>query len=260
MFFGLAPQRAVLSDINADLINAYAMVRDEPSRVKDLVSSYPIDRSFYYSLRAQHDLTGINAAAKFIYLNRTCYGGMHRTNRKGEFNVPFGGGSRTPARMLAECVIEKVSAVLGPQVALASRGFEEAFEHIREGRNDVIYCDPTYHSAGRTQFDRYGKDVFGWEQQVRLADLAERACHVKRATVVISNADDPDIRSLYSARGFNAYSLVRKKTIGNAAGKSAVHDEVLFVFDPSNSTEWFRVFGNPAACNFKDSTASFQAA
>ena len=81
VFFAVAPRRAELSDINEDLINAYHWVRRNPALIVEIVSSWEVSAETYYQVRSQHNATGVVAAARFVYLNRTCYGGIHRTNR-----------------------------------------------------------------------------------------------------------------------------------------------------------------------------------
>jgi DNA adenine methylase len=102
MFFATEPSQAALSDINSELISAWVQVRDNPKEVLDLIRALPIDADTYYKVRAGRRDSDIERVARLIYLNRCCYCGLYRTNRRGEFNVPFGGGSRTPAP-LWEC-------------------------------------------------------------------------------------------------------------------------------------------------------------
>jgi len=96
MFFAIQPTIAVLSDINAELIDTYRMVAAEPKRLIRDLQKLAVDAETYYRIRSWEPKTAYDRALRFIYLNRTCYGGLYRTNRQGKFNVPFGGGSRTP--------------------------------------------------------------------------------------------------------------------------------------------------------------------
>lgn len=98
MFFATEPAQAILSDVNSELISARVQVRDSSDELLGLIRALPVDAQTYYKVRADRRGSDIERAAWFIYLNRCCYGGLYRTNRRGEFNVPFGGGSRTPRR------------------------------------------------------------------------------------------------------------------------------------------------------------------
>jgi len=102
MFFATEPSQAVLSDLNSDLISAWVQVRNNPYELLDLIRALPVDAETYNRVRSERRGSKIERAARLIYLNRCCYGGLYRTNRRGEFNVPFGGGSRTPGP-LWEC-------------------------------------------------------------------------------------------------------------------------------------------------------------
>ena len=227
MFFAVSPQRSALSDLNEELIDTFRWVRDEPDRLVAMIKRYPVDRATYNSIRAQHTLTGIERAARFLYLNRTCYGGLYRTNRKGEFNVPFGGGSRNPECLWKRRLLKRAATLLAKSAKLTCCDFEETIRGARCG--DVIYCDPTYSNVERNQFDRYGSTVFSWSDQERLA-AASKVAASRGVTVLLSNGHFPNIQNLYD-RALRV-ELEKKKTIGNAARSDSVHDELLFVLEP----------------------------
>ncbi|HWO94293.1 MAG TPA: Dam family site-specific DNA-(adenine-N6)-methyltransferase, partial [Dehalococcoidia bacterium] len=116
-FLAIAPSRAVLSDTNAELIAMYEAVRDEPEalmRELDALQPYVADREYYYAERARapQAMSRARAAARFIYLNKTCYNGLYRVNRRGQFNVPFGRYT-TPPRLYDRENLLAVSAALG---------------------------------------------------------------------------------------------------------------------------------------------------
>ena len=93
LFFNLNPKRALLGDINNELISTFETVSDHPTRIHNILSSIPKGRSHYIKLRKvnPYSLCPTKRAARFIYLNRYCFNGLYRTNLKGEFNVPYGG-------------------------------------------------------------------------------------------------------------------------------------------------------------------------
>lgn len=226
VFFAAAPRRAELSDINEDLINAYHWVRRDPALIAEIVSSWEVNAETYYQVRSQHNATGVVAAARFVYLNRTCYGGIHRTNRFGHFNTPYGGGSRRADALWADGILDRCSEVLGQDVSLRCHDFELTVDRARDG--DVVFCDPTYSDVTKSQFDRYGATVFDWSDQVRLAHSARRAAE-RGAVVIISNGAFAQITDLYP----DAYRVrrTRKKSIGYAR-VHGTDDEFLLVLDP----------------------------
>src|SRR6266487_1480441 len=90
LFFELQPAKAILADSNSELINCYTVVRDNVEDLIGILSAYPYSGEFYYKLRAEVPGDVVLRAARIIYLNRTCYNGLYRVNKRGQFNVPFG--------------------------------------------------------------------------------------------------------------------------------------------------------------------------
>lgn len=230
-FFALAPKRARLSDLNADLIGTFRLVAARPTDLLSEIRALPVDAATYYRLRAEEPADAMQRAVRFLYLNRTCYGGIYRENKRGLFNTPYGGGGRTTAPLWERYLIERCTPLLsGESVALEVQDFEVSLDAA--GKGDVVYCDPAYRAATRSQFDRYGAIVFGWEDQVRLADAAERARR-RGALVVVSNTYCPEVRDLYA----DATRLVfeKAKAIGNAAKDPNRRKEYLIVLDPQRA-------------------------
>ena len=238
MFFGLAPQRARLSDSNAALIATYQTIAKSARDVEQLVAGYLVSAESYYALREVEPVDSIEAAARFIFLNRTCYGGLYRENLSGKFNVPYGGGSRTPAKVLREALITRAQFALRG-VRLSCCDFEQAIADARAG--DIVYCDPTYSNVSRSAFDRYGATLFNWQDQERLAFCAEQAM-LRGATVLVSNGSFDDLFDLYPA----AYriALKRKKTIGNNPADANRHREHLLILDPESRLHLWRSIGD----------------
>jgi DNA adenine methylase len=193
VYLGLAPTGALLSDINADLITTYAQVRYRPKILKDALRQMPVDASSYAEVRSRRPDSGADVALRFLYLNRTAFGGMYRLSRAGAFNVPFGPG-RTPATLWTTCLLEEAARVLRG-ADLSARDFGDHVEQARDG--DLVYCDPIYSVAhNENGFVRYNEAVFRWIDQERLAVAAHRAAS-KGALVLVSNADHPAVSALY---------------------------------------------------------------
>jgi DNA adenine methylase len=229
VFFALAPDRALLSDLNADLIGAFRVVAERPQELVEEVRIVPVAAETYYEQRAEEPEEPLRRAARFLYLNRTCYGGIYRENKRGKFNTPYGGGSRTPAPLWERSLVERCALPLSKHgISLAVRDFEPSLDAAGEG--DVVYCDPAYRAATRAQFDRYGALVFGWEDQVRLARAAARA-RERGALVVVSNTHCPEVGELYSDA--TRVLLEKEKAIGNPAKDPDRRKEYLIVLDPA---------------------------
>ena len=227
MFFWLEPQRAILSDINESLIEMYKQVAHSASNVVGVLSKLPATQDAYYHYRAQRPTCPVERAARFIYLNRNCYGGLYRENQKGEFNVPYGGRGRNHQNLCTNGLMDKAARLLGqPGVSIRSCDFQEVITQAKAG--DVVYCDPTYRQVTRDSFDRYGSRVFDWSDQKRLAQTV-LAAHERGALVLVSNACSDEVRELYP----NAVivDLERPKGIGRRANPQGQR-EYLFVLDP----------------------------
>lgn len=254
MFFHLRPKRAVLSDALADLIATYEIVRDAPEdlleRLGALEREHSDDR--FYEVREQFNAgraasrnprgraattarprattartrTGaprrasIDAraerAAWLLYLNRTCYNGLFRTNQAGEFNVPLG-RYRDPRIADADRILAASKALAGAELLHAP--FEVSLASAE--KNDFVYLDPPYVPLSATSsFSAYADGAFDADDQARLAacfrELDARGC-----LLALSNSDTPAVRALY--RGFAITEVAAPRSIsarGSARGSA----------------------------------------
>jgi DNA adenine methylase len=222
VFFALGPERAVLSDVNQDLIETYRAVRDEPGAVIAQLVRRRATEQEYYRIRAQSpaQLTLVAAAARTIYLNRTCYNGLYRVNQKGEFNVPYGRYANPTL-----CNAENIRLA-----SKALRGIELRCEDVlgvakRAQKGDLVYFDPPYDPLSPTaSFTSYARGGFGPDEQAALASvfrlLVERGVHV-----VLSNSDTPLVRKLY--RDFKIEPVYARRAINSRADRRGHVREVI---------------------------------
>ncbi len=154
-----------------------------------------MDEATYLHVRSAPPSTQFDAAVHFLYLNRTAFGGMYRLNGLGQFNVPFGGGERTPERLWRDgLLVHAAQALQG--VSLRSADFQRTL--AAAGSGDLVYCDPTYTTAHNNNgFIRYNERNFSWRDQQRLARACRRAAD-RGALVLVSNAVHDEIRKLYA--------------------------------------------------------------
>lgn len=222
MYFAVLPDSAIISDINADLVTAYLQIRDNCEDVYQRLAKLNVSEDEYYRIRAYKPRTDINKAVRFLYLNRTCFNGIYRTNNEGVFNVPYGGGRNTDS-ILANDVLPSISEALR-QTKIKEADFEQII--IQAKRGDIIYCDPVYKVKEKsTRFIKYGKLVFSWDDQIRLKEAIESAVK-KGVNIVVSNTCHESIRDLYSQ--YKPHILSRKSLIGNVKTRGVVN-EYLFV-------------------------------
>lgn len=194
LFFALRPTKACLSDLNPRLINVYVQVRDDPERVQEWLLWHQTKHGLehYYSERAKSIMSGPEEAARFIYLNRTCWNGLFRLNKSGVFNVPIGTKSKIAEDSME---MQRYSQIL-EGVDLSSSDFEEVIDSAIEG--DFIFADPPYTVKHNSNgFLKYNESMFSWGDQVRLAEALHRAAN-RGCKVIATNANHQSVRDLYS--------------------------------------------------------------
>jgi DNA adenine methylase len=196
LFFHMAPRSAVLADINAELIQTYQAVRDDWQAVESKLAEHA-DRhceDYYYEVRSARCQGAIGQAARFLYLNRTCWNGLYRVNRNGQFNVPIG----TKTKVLIENELRSVSAALAG-VTLRVADFAATMADV--GAGDFVYVDPPYTVKHNVNgFLKYNRTLFSWEDQVRLRDEVTAASS-RGAKILVSNAAHESVVSLYADVG-----------------------------------------------------------
>ncbi len=213
VFFYLSPDRAMLSDINDELINCYKSLRSDwqPVYKKLKIHQKKHSDDYYYRVRGVNCRSDSSSAARMLYLNRTCFNGLYRVNLKGKFNVPKGTKSLV---LLPNESFDDISNRLS-QSEISCRGFEESIREADE--NDFIYSDPPYtvrHNLNN--FIKYNESLFSWSDQVALADSL-RTASLRGVKILASNADHESIREIYSDFGiWNIYRVSRKSNLASA--------------------------------------------
>ncbi len=224
LFFAVAPRRAVLSDANGELIHCWRQVRDDVHGVLDALSAHVYERSRFEAVRALDPLRlrPAERAARFIYLNKTCFNGLWRVNRAGRFNVPFG-RYRNPTFHDPGLLLRASRALRGVQILRAP--FEISLQRAAPG--DFVYLDPPYDPVSETSsFTSYTRDSFTWEDQKRLAaGCAALDRHGVR--FLLSNSATTRIRALY--RGFEQRVVEAPRHIScKGGGRGRVEELLVF--------------------------------
>jgi len=228
MFFARRPARAVLSDINPDLVHTYRSIRDDVTGV--IAALAPLaaaghDAATYYAVRARYNAgDGLNEplrAALFIYLNKTCFNGLHRVNRRGEFNVPI--GRYTHPAILDAAALRAASCAL-QHAELLCAGFEELLEQA--GVGDFVYLDPPYAPTSSTSsFTGYAAEGFSLDDQRRLREVVGEL-RQRGVSVMLTNSDVPLVRELYA--DFHITRIQARRAINtNGARRGAVTELVV---------------------------------
>jgi DNA adenine methylase len=205
------------------LIDTYAAVKEDWQRVLHHLKRMRVSREDYNRVRDSWPAGRFSRAARFLYLNRTAFGGIYRLNKDGRFNVPFG-GERTPNILWEQDLLWSASCVLRRARIIAS-DFQPVLDLA--GPGDVVYCDPTYTVAhDNNGFVRYNEANFSWADQERLAYAAHRARH-RGACVLVSNAYHRDVRALYC--GALSKVLTRQSLVSPDPAARRLVREYLFV-------------------------------
>ena len=231
VFFTLANERrfreAVLGDANGELVEVYRVVRDSVDDLIDALdghADYATDSDYYYEVRAWSvaALSPVERAARLIFLNKTCFNGLYRVNRRGQFNVPFG-RYKKPRVLNADGLRAAARALEG--VTLVEGDFAETTKSA--GRSDAVYFDPPYVPVSdSSSFTSYHRSAFGPAQQERLLDVYVGCCQ-RGAAAVLSNSDCAYTRELY--RGLIVKTVRASRAINSVASKRGQITEVLVV-------------------------------
>lgn len=190
-------KKAVINDINNDLINTYKVIANHPNELISILNIFQNDyhsineieekKTYYYKKRTLYNSRTedlINQAALLIFLNKTCFNGLYRVNRKNEFNVPI--GSYKKPEICNEQNILAVSNVL-KKVEIISGDFEQTIKYANN--NSLFYFDPPYKPLSNTSsFNSYVKDEFDDNEQIRLRNFCEKLDR-KGYYWILSNSD-----------------------------------------------------------------------
>jgi DNA adenine methylase len=196
--------RAEVSDLNPQLINAYAMVRDYPEALHNLLESflrsYRVEaEAYYYALRTAYNADAkaldLLQAARFIFLNHTSFNGLYRLNAEGEYNVAFGKIVKPSLPDLAHLLAIR-ERLISADVVLSSCDYRDILKRVKRG--DFVYLDPPLPDLhGGPKLSAFRMERFSVEQQIEFSAFAH-ALRRRGAHVMISIPDVPLIRSYFS--------------------------------------------------------------
>src|ERR671923_2018210 len=222
----LKPHRAILSDINEELINCFVVVRDRPSELIELLLNHRNNHSkeYYYAIRniETNQLDSIESAARLIYLNKTCFNGLYRVNSKGQFNVPF--GDYYNPSIFNKNTLFQASQLL-QDVHLQVMTFEKVLDFAE--KDDFVYFDPPYIPLSKTSsFTRYSKSDFSMNEQKRLSEVF-RTLDSRGCFVMLCNSDHPLTRELYRDYKKNFVKVRAKRMINSVGSKRGAINELV---------------------------------
>jgi DNA adenine methylase len=229
VLFDLQPKRAVINDINTELINTYRVIQNNVDELINDLERHENTSEYFYSIRdldrdkgKYEKLSDIEKASRIIFLNKTCFNGLFRVNSQGQFNVPFGRYKKP--NIVNEVVLRAVNHYLNNnEIEILNGDFADAVAEAKKG--DFIYFDSPYDPVSDTSsFTGYTLNGFGKEEQIRLRDLFveldKRGCKV-----LLSNSSTEFIHDLY--KDYHIEIVSASRSINSVASKRGKIDEVL---------------------------------
>jgi DNA adenine methylase len=225
VFFDLLPEKAFLSDLNNDLVITYNVIKNDVEKLISSLKKHKTDKEYFLTIRAQNsiELSDLEIASRFIFLNRTCFNGMYRVNSKGGFNVPF--GKYTNPLICDEQNLRKVSGAL-KEVEIKKQDYKAILKKAKKG--DFVYFDPPYYPINKTSsFTSYTSESFLEKEQTELRDTFEEL-NKRGCFVMLSNSDTPFINKIYSEiKSVRITKVQAGRAINSDASKRGKITEVL---------------------------------
>ena len=230
LFFDLAPKDAVINDFNAELINCYQQIKDNPQELIEILKVHQEynSKEYYLDLRsADRDeridmMSEVQRAARILYMLRVDFNGLYRVNSKNQFNVPYG-RYKNP-KIVDENLISAISTYLNNnQIEIKKVDFEKAVLDVQTG--DFVYFDPPYIPLSETSaFTSYTHEGFSYDDQVRLRDTFKTLSDAG-AYVMLSNSSSFLVEELY--RDFNIHYVEATRTNGAKSSSRGKISEII---------------------------------
>lgn len=203
VFFNVQKEKSFLSDINEELINTYQIVKTKPNELIKFLQTLEFTQECYTKIRSwdregnwqeEKNHSKVERAWRFIYLNKTCFNGLHRVNSRWEFNVPIW-NIRKSDFVQKENILNTSKLLKQTKAEIKLQSFEKV---VNKAENwDFVYFDPPYDTLTETaNFTSYNKSSFGRDMQTRLAEVY-RELDKRWCKVMLSNHNTPFIRELY---------------------------------------------------------------
>lgn len=227
LFFALAPKSAVIADSNPELINLYRAVAADVEGVIAELREYRNSEELFYATRRRDwkTMSSVAAAARTLFLNRTCFNGLYRVNRSGQFNVPF--GKYKSPKILDESALRIAAPLLARCTILVGDYKEVLRAEARPG--DFVFLDPPYLPISEySDFKRYTKEQFYEEDHKELAEEIERL-HKLGCHVILTNSNHPLVHEWF---GKYQVEIVQSKRFISCDGEKRTGQDVIINIPP----------------------------
>ena len=237
LFFAVNFKKAIINDVNEELINTYKVIKDNVGALEFFLSSLIYDRQLYGTIRAwDRDPHYTNRpkedrAGRFIYLMKTCFNGLYRVNKKGFFNTPF--GKYTSPLICDTKTLNACSKYLNEhEVTILNGDYQKILSYLNQ--DCFVYLDPPYYPISKTaNFTQFQKENFKEDSQYQLFEFCKEL-HKRGIKFMLSNSDVPEIRNLY--QDFDIHVIeVSRKVNSNTAKRNAVNELAIINYDKDSS-------------------------
>ncbi|MBP7175970.1 MAG: DNA adenine methylase [Thermoclostridium sp.] len=229
VLFALCPKKAVINDVNSELINIYQVIRDDVDALVNDLKKHENSSEYFYDLRKKDRhresfsrLSPVEKASRIIFLNKTCYNGLFRVNHAGEFNAPYGFYKKP--NIVNERLLRAVSEYFNlAQIQFTCMDFEESLKSIQ--KDSFVYLDPPYDPVSTTSnFTGYDKGGFNKGEQIRLKNVCDKL-NKTGVRFLLSNSATGFITELY--KEYKIDIVQAKRAINSNPDKRGEIDEVL---------------------------------
>lgn len=230
LLFEIQPKKAIVNDLNHELINLYKVIKDNPNELLSLLEEHELNNSeeYFYQIRAldrsesYNEMSDIEKAARIIYLNKTCYNGLFRVNQSGQFNSPYG-KYKNPNIVNKPVVLAMANYFQNNNITLLNGDYKMALKKLRKGA--FVYFDPPYMPiSSSSSFTGYTENGFDKKQQIELKEECDRL-NSRGIKFLLSNSDHPFIRDLY--KDYEIITVRAKRSINSNSNKRGEINEVL---------------------------------
>lgn len=229
VLFHIQPKNAIVNDVNEELINLYRVIKEDVDELIEDLEKHKNEEEYFYKIRAidrdksaYEALTPVKKASRLLYLNKTCFNGLFRVNRRGEFNTPFG-RYKNP-NIVNATTLRAVSQYFNEaNIVLKCGDFEDSVKEIQPG--SFVYFDPPYDPiSDSANFTEYDKGGFGRDEQERLKKLCDKL-NDKGVKFLLSNSATDFILDLY--KGYTVREVQARRSINSRGDRRGGVKEVL---------------------------------
>lgn len=229
VLFSVQPSKAIVNDLNSDLITVYRVIRDDVESLIESLKKHENTSEYFYAIRdldrdkaGYQALSQVEKASRTIYLNKTCFNGLFRVNSSGEFNSPFG-HYKNP-NIVNEPVLRAVNKYFNTKnIEFYNEDFAETLDRV--GKGGFVYLDPPYDPVSDTaSFTGYSKGGFDRDEQIRLKRCCDELSK-RNVKFLLSNSATEFIKDLY--QDYKVVIVKAKRAINSDATKRGAIEEVL---------------------------------